>query len=448
MIRSLLPLCALSLGLLPASFLAAQSQPASLPTLTTTRAAHQLTIPEAKRAYPVLLRVVVTYYDPYVDPRRPSFFVSDATGGVFVALSQTPPVSLKAGDLVEVTGVSGAGDFAPIVDRASARLLGASSLPSAAPHVSLTQLLTGAEDGQWVEVEGVVRSVSESGMNVVLHLALSDGSIAATTVREAGADYAGLIDAKVRLRGNAGPSFNHRGQLTGAHLLFPGLATVTVMERPQAHPFAAPPVPIGALLSFTPNIAFGHRLHVQGAVTLVWPGRTICIQDGDRGLCAQTDQTTPLDPGDVADVAGYPAIGDFTPTLTDATYRAAGTRRATDALAVTAEEALSGDRDSQVVVLEGHLIGEDRAAKDHAIVLSSGRYVFSVVYPSQSPGQAPAWEEGSTLRVTGVCSVQSVGERTMLREGFSVPKSFRILLRSWADVAVVRKCWRWLLRSH
>ena len=54
----------------------------------------------------------------------------------------------KLGHLVAVTGVSGAGDFALIVDRASARLIGESSLPSAAPHVSLTQLLTSPEDGQ------------------------------------------------------------------------------------------------------------------------------------------------------------------------------------------------------------------------------------------------------------------------------------------------------------
>ena len=77
------------------------------------------------------LRAVVTYYDPFIDLRRPSFFVHDATGGIFVALSRVPAVPLKAGQLVEVTGVSAAGDFAPIVDADVARVVAEAAVASA-----------------------------------------------------------------------------------------------------------------------------------------------------------------------------------------------------------------------------------------------------------------------------------------------------------------------------
>jgi len=418
----------------------AQSPPAVLPTLTTANAVHQLTVPEARRGYPVRLRVVVTYYDPYIDARRQALFVCDSTGCVFVALAGFAAGPLQAGQLLEITGVSGAGDFAPIVDRAAARVIGRAPLPAYAPHVGLVQMKTGEEDSHWIEVEGVVRSVSIKGRNAVLNLALGDGMIAAKTVKQAGADYAGLIDAQVVLRATCAPTFNHHWQLTGAHLLFPSLATVKVVEPAPGHPFAAPVVPIAKLLIYTPNIAFRHRLHIRGTVTLLWPGRTICIQDGSKGLCAQTDQTSPLDLGEVADVIGFPAIGNFAPTMTDATYRAAGGRQKVVPLPVTAAEALSGDHDAELVQLEGQSIGEDRAATDPAIVLSSGKYVFSVVRPSQSiPRNRPAWEEGSVLRVTGVCTVQSDSEKSVAREGFAVPKSFQILLRSAADVVVVRR---------
>jgi signal transduction histidine kinase/CheY-like chemotaxis protein len=436
----LLP-CALGFAFLPAAPTVARTQPAGLPTLTTTRAAHQLTIPEARRAYPVRLQVVITYYDPYIDVRRPSFFVSDSTGSVFVALARTPPAGLQAGDLVEVTGVSGAGDFAPIVDRATARGIGQSQLPAAAPSVSLTQMLTGDEDGQWVEIEGVVRSIVEEGMNVALNLAMSDGMIAATTVRETGADYASLVDAKVKLRGNCGPTFNHQGQLTGAHLLFPGLATVKVEEPAPAHPFASPAAPFDKVLSFSPNVAFRHRVHIRGTVTLLWPGRQICLQDGGRGLCAPTAQTAPrLNLGDMADVIGFPATGDFSPTLTDAVYQAEGTRRAAVPAALTAVEALGGDRDAQLVEVEGQLIGEDRAARDRTIVLSSGKYVFSVVLPAGFAAQSsPAWEEGSRLKITGICAVESGTGKGIIHAGFGVPKAFQVQLRSAADVAVTAR---------
>ena len=436
-------LCALWLALLLATlagtFPVVRSQPAALPTLTTARAAHRLTLPEARRGYPVLLHAVLTYYDPYINPQAGALFVSDSTGGVYVKLPHAPTVSLKVGDLIEVTGVSAAGDFAPIVDRGEARVIGESTLPAYAPRVDLTQMLTGEEDGQWVEVEGVVRSVATDGMNEILNLALGDGPILAATVREPGADYAALVDAQIILRANCGPTFNHKRQLTGALLLFPSLATLRIEKPAPAHPFDGPLASIGKLLNFTPNISFRHRIHIRGAVTLLWPGRTICIQDGAQGLCAQTNQTTPLRPGEIADVIGFPAVGNFAPTMTDAAYQPAGTHQRAVPLSVTAAEALSGDHDAQLVEIEGQLLGEDKAARDPAIVLASGKYVFTVIRPSQSTAlPQPAWEEGSTLRVTGVCAVQSGGEKYGL-EGFAIPKSFQVLLQSPAGVAVVRK---------
>uniref|UniRef100_UPI001C5C9355 hypothetical protein n=1 Tax=Nevskia soli TaxID=418856 RepID=UPI001C5C9355 len=45
------------------------ARPASAPpmrVLTNARAVHSLTVEEARRGYPVRLRAVATYYDPYV----------------------------------------------------------------------------------------------------------------------------------------------------------------------------------------------------------------------------------------------------------------------------------------------------------------------------------------------------------------------------------------------
>jgi signal transduction histidine kinase len=421
-------------------------QAASLPTLTTTHSAHHLTIEESARAYPVHLRATVTYYDPYIDPRRPSFFVSDATGGIFVALEVTPKVSLNAGELVEVTGVSGPGDYAPIVDHASARVIGKSSLPSVAPRVTFTHMLTGAEDGQWVEVEGIVRSVVKAHKNIVLNLALSDGGLSATTVGEPGVDYDSLADARVILRGNAAPQFNHNHQMTGAHILFPGIATVRVLEPGLAQPFESTPTPIGSLLRFTDADPLRHRVHVRGTVTLFWPGSVLCIQDGGQGLCAQTAQTTPVRPDEMVDVVGFATVGEFTPTFSNTVFKATDRGRPVRASTVTAEQALAGEYDARLVQIIGRFIGKDRAAANPTILVSSGSFIFSVVLSNQSLDQAPlAWQEGSTLKITGICSVQpDSGARFEatgrdLREGFSQPKSFRIMLRSADDVAVIER---------
>jgi signal transduction histidine kinase/DNA-binding response OmpR family regulator len=300
-------------------------------------------------------------------------------------------------------------------------------------------MLTGAEDGRWVEVEGVVHAVRESGKNIDLDLALSDGTVLATTVKGVGADYDSLVDAKVRLRGNQAPLFNHQGAMTGTYLVFPGRAEVTVEEPAPAHPFTLPISPVSGLLRFTPKPSWNHRIHIRGTVTLAWPGRLLCLQDGPQGLCAQTDQTTPLSPGELADVIGFPVIGAFTPTLTRATYEAAGFRQSVHAVTVTADQALRGNHDAELVELEGQLVGQDETASDPDIVLSSHNQVFSAILPAQSGTRLPTWEKGTTLKVIGICSMKGGTARAgTTRDGLSIPESFRILLRSPQDVIAIK----------
>src|ERR1700722_20575768 len=83
-----------------------QSERNSLPTLTKAHDAHSLTSEQAAKSYPVHLRTVVTYYDPYYDPRHPAIWASDRSGGIYVEFSSLPAVPFKAGDLIEITGVS------------------------------------------------------------------------------------------------------------------------------------------------------------------------------------------------------------------------------------------------------------------------------------------------------------------------------------------------------
>jgi diguanylate cyclase (GGDEF)-like protein len=60
-----------------------------------------------------------------------------------------------------------------------------------------------------------------------------------------------------------------------------------------------------------------------------------------------------------------------------------------------------------------------------------------VVLPDRDWAKSiPVWAEDSVLRVTGICSVQLPTKETV-REGLSVPSSFRILLRSPDDVTVL-----------
>ena len=425
------------------AFAAAAQQPKNPPKplhpLTTAHQVHSLFPEEAARQYPVLLHAVVTYYDPYIDARHGALFVHDSSGSIFVAVPSRPVMPLTAGTEVEVTGVSGSGDYAPIVQKSQVRVLGQSHVPSKAPAMTTTQLLTGPEDGQWVEVEGLVHAVRMRAQNVILDIATLSGPVSATTLREQDKDYAHLVDSLIRLHANSAPVFNRHRQLVGVHLFFPGLDEVKVIQAAPPDPFALPVVPIRDLLRFSPNIQYRHRVHLQGTVTLQWPGQILCMQEAVNGLCMQTAQSTPVNVGDRVDVTGFPIASDYVSTLENVSFRLLNRGSLPVPKMLTASQALHGDNEDELVTIDGVLLGKEHATSNPTLFLQTDNALFSVILPtSANKGTRLPWKEGSRLRVTGICSVQVDAQGTTLQEGAVRTQSVRLLLRSSDDINVLQ----------
>ena len=407
----------------------------SLPTLTTAHAAHSLTSEESARAYPVHVRGVVSYYDAHIDPRHPVIFVCDATGCIFV-IAPPPTPLLHAGAMIEVEGVSGPGEFAPIVDRAKVRVVGESHLP-AAHRVGRTQMMTGGEDGQWIEIEGLVHSVAEENTSVTLNLTTGDGPISATTVKKEGVSYSRLVDAKVLIHANVAPFFSKNRQLMGVRLFFPSPEGIKIEEESAPDAFALPLRPINHLLRFEAGVTFLRRVHVRGRVILEWPGRLLCIHDDTGGLCASTAQSTSATLGHWVDVVGFPVADGFAPTLEDAAFKVGEAGQPVTVVPVTAQQAMTGAHDTELVQIQAHLVDLDRAAKTPTLMLSSGVILFTAVLANGS-NEMPPWKPGSDLQLTGVCSVQINTGRTATGEWSPQVTRFRILLRSPEDVVVLK----------
>jgi two-component system sensor histidine kinase/response regulator len=421
---------------LTAVLAAAQPLPDRPRVITSAYQAHSLAVEESKRGLPVRFRATVTYYDPYIDPRRGVLFVCDATGCVFVALPARPLLPIHAGSEIDIEGVSGPGDFAPIVDRPLVRVTGSDRRLPEARRIGTSQLHTGTYDCAWVEIEGLVRRVREIGQNVTLDIDVGGSLASATTVREPGAEYGHLLDSEVRIRGNAAPLYIGNRVIVGGRVFFQTLAQVRIVEAGPADPFALPAVPAAGVLHFTPGRTYPHRVHVRGRVTLSWPGRTLCIEDQSAGLCVQTAQLAKLEAGDVVDVVGFPSNGDLA-TLFDATFRRAGRGDPPAPRSTTAAQAFGAEHDNTLVRIDGHLIGQERSADDRALVLSSGNLIFRVVLPRDFRDRETPWKPGSILRVTGICSVKFEAQELTAGTGAAQPESLRILLRSPQDVVLL-----------
>jgi len=420
-----------------------QSPLAPLRTLVTAREAHDMAPEEAARAYPVHLRAVVTYYDPYIDSRHSALFICDATGCIFVKIPSRPILPLLAGDVVDVAGVSEPGDYSPLVDQAQVRVVGHSQVPKQAQQATMAELISGSMDCHWVEISGVVHVVRLTESNATFEIATTNGPINAITRRNAGIDYDQFVDSLVLVHGNAAPVFNRKRQKVGVHLFFPSLHELTVVQHAPHDPFAMPALSLASLLRFIPGkktAELAHRVHVQGRVTLQWPGRMLCIQQESEGFCMNTAPAARVNVGDLVDVLGFPAIKEFKLTMEDATYRlAGGVALQTIAKPMMISQALEGDHDGELVVIEGELIGRDSSPGDLALLMRSGNFLFQAVLPQDAIGSGIfPWKEGSTLRLTGICSVQVDNETTVQGEGGVRPSMVRILLRSMRDVEVLR----------
>jgi diguanylate cyclase (GGDEF)-like protein len=411
-------------------------------TITTAREAHNLTDQQAKRALPIHLHGVITYFDPDFGTGQPAIFIHDKTGGIFIEMKCKPTckeaAQLFVGAKVDVRGVSVPGGFGPIVGSQQIRVLGRAPLPQKPPRVSLAILKTGVEDAQWVEVEGSIHRVVEYPQSVTLLLEMLDGPIGITMIRDPGATYSNLVDAQVRIDANAAPTMNSDGQMIGVHLQAPNLSTLHVVEAAPSDPFAHSAIPIGGLLQWGHYSTPMHRVHLRGTVTLQWPGSMLCIRDATRGICARTTQATPVAAGDVVDMAGFVETDNNAPTVTDAVFRVAGNNHPVAPQPTSKTEILVGGSGSELIQIDGQLIGYDLTSSDATLQLSAGDTLFTASLPKSLAGdQENAWKIGSRLRVTGICQVSVIDVQNNVRGGVAVTKSFRVLMRSPADVTVL-----------
>ena len=243
--------------------------------LTRIAQIRQLTAAQAARGYPVRVRAVVTYYSPsgpsflgrdaFMNGETPDLFVEDATAGIWVNLPKGAP-PLRAGQLVEMDGVTEIPDFAPQIGKPRYRVIGTAPLPEP-KRPSLERMISSAEDSQWVETQGIVRQVKLLDGLLTLDVAVPGGRLKALVPGIRGPVPTQFVDAEVRIRGACGAIFNNKLQLLGILLYVPDLSQVQALKTP-GDPFAKPVAALDTVARFAPQRSQGHRIRVQGTVTL------------------------------------------------------------------------------------------------------------------------------------------------------------------------------------
>ena len=413
--------------------------------LQTAQQVRQLTPEQTASHYPVRLRGVVTFFDP----NQYFQFVQDETAGIYFSLdnlSGSPPLAI--GQLVELEGEANPGEYAPVIAPRRIQILGTGTFPAAKP-VIFQQLASGQQDSQFAEVHGIVRAVhfDEESQYFFVDIATGGGRLTAYASKLPVAQGGDLVDSTVTVRGVCVTRFNRQRQLFDIRLLVPRPTDLVVDVAAPADPFAIPAKPIEQLLQFTPQGPYGHRVKVVGTVIYRQDDDTLYIEDKTEGLYVETKQPGTLLVGDQVEVLGFPAKGEYTPMLQDATFRKTRSGTVPEPDAINCDEALKGTHDCQLVRMEATVLDRARQSHEQFLVLqATNGFIFHAYLEKKDDGVNFAYlQNGSKVAVTGVCLIET-GNNWQAGELWRA-KSFRILMRSADDIFVLKKPSWWNLQK-
>ena len=354
--------------------------------------------------------------------------VQDATAGIYVFVSQLehPLPACGPGDVVELEGESGPGEFAPMIVARRITVVGHGPMPPARP-TSLGRLLAGLDDSQLVQFDGVVRDITRDDQEHLIIWLSHDNQRFMAYVPSFGSTPLppGLgVDAEIRVTAVVGARFNTRRE--SERSCSSRSAQIQSSSRARMTP-AAPT----ATCRFAPA-GDGHLMKIKGTV-LVARRNEIFIRDEAGGLEVRPRELAEVTPGDAVEVVGFPQPGAYGPTLEDATVKRVGRAVLPEAHLLPGKDLLKNELDGELVrirgVLRQHVVGED----EDVLMIEAGATALSALLEHRGSASL-SLELGSVVEVSGVASVQASRAGNRL-----VPSGLRLFLAGPARSPVERR---------
>ncbi|MGO8743504.1 MAG: sensor histidine kinase [Limisphaerales bacterium] len=393
-----------------------------------------LSLEEAGRHLPVALRGVVTWSHA----STPFAYVLDASGGIRVVNPKWDgPDTAKPGTMVLLQGVTGEGDFVPVVTNAVLRRAGWWNIDEQR-LVPLEQALTGIEEGNWIEMRGFVRSLMQTNGLVRFDLSTSSGEFQAWT--PASQSFDSLRGSIIHVRGVCSAVANVRHQLTGIQIWVPDVKYIQTEEPAPNDLFAMPLRSLASLRRFNMESALNQRIRTSGTVVLHVPGRYLYVQNGADSVFALSQQPDALQPGDRVEVVGFPGEEGQRFVLREAVYRRLSSGGEPKPVQLSATDSLDVNLEGLLAKAGGTLLNKVEKDGETHLLIQTKDFAFEAGLSSTATKvekELQALELGSRLALTGVYEVQS--------DEYGQPRSFLLHLRSWDDVQLLQRPPWWTL---
>ena len=407
------------------------------PTLTTAAAVNEMKRDEAGSGYPVKIQGVVVC----VVSNRPAFIVQDATRAVYVVVDSAIISELpQIGTYLEVEGKTDKGSFAPIVRARQVNILGLGSLPDPI-QPTWDQLMNGSLDDQWVELKGVIVSMSHRPLEwTSIQLRTQDGTLP-VDFRVSGMTPEMLDryeNAVVRLRGCLFVSWDiETGQVKrGGIRMY--VNDFTVDQSAPADIFSTPAKTAAELMLFDPRASALQRVKVSGQIVYV-QGAEHFMMDGTNGVRFLARRPLAVQAGDEVEVVGFPELSSAAPVLREAEARPTGHAAPPKAKKLSPDDLIQPGHDSTRVQIEALLAGLRHTETNEVLEMQAGPWRFLALL--NTPNEfVRSLRIGSRLELTGVYAVQA-GNRVPGEDA-----SFDLLLNTPAGIRVLATPPWWTLQ--
>jgi signal transduction histidine kinase len=381
----------------------------------------------ATEEVPVELLGIVIFSDP-----PSTAFIQDETAGTFFRLGGRP--APRPGDLVRVRGVSFPGLYLPGIEGSEFEVLGHEGLPEGKP-ADYDDLASGRYHYERVRVEGVVRSLRPDGESASVVRIATGSRILEARIEAALPDEDRLSDAFVAVSGLAAGRINLRRQLVEPYLRCQDWGEIAVIRPPQPLDRVRRPSP-EEIMAFDVRGLDSHRVRIAGVVLANPPGPELFLRLDENaiGVRLTEPQSSPfgeaLVAGELVEIVGFPEMGRFSATLSDAILVERHPGEAPpEARAASWSEVFAGARDGDLVTLSGTVGDAYRDERGYVLSLRQDQRSIQV----RSPAALDWVAAGSLVEVDGICRVEMVRGEQYRSEPESVsmtvsgPEGIRVL---------------------
>ncbi|HLP00526.1 MAG TPA: ATP-binding protein [Opitutaceae bacterium] len=391
------------------------------PVLDRADRVRQLTPAEASEGRPVAISGVVTWSLPEAE----FFFIQDLSGGMRVNLpAGTPPPPLqKSGTVI---GTTARGTFGPVVSLRQFHDSGSMAHPFP-KRITYAQAISGAEDGQWVEMRGFIRRTASEGDWRWIYVTTPDGEFVGHL--QSPVNFVATPGSLLRVRGVCEVTTDAKNRASGVRLRVPFLHDILIEEDAPAEVFDLPLRRIADLRQVF-SIEELARARVSAQVVHHVPGQYIVVQDGEHGMTIYSREPGQLTPGDTIEAVGIIGQDGARMVLREAVFRRTKVAPAPAPVALNDGSLQDPQNDFRLVRVQGRLLDfSQHADRVHFTLLGEGQVFDATLdHPVGAPRMA-TYNPGVTLELTGIYRLEF--------DDFDRPRGFQVQLRSESDVVVL-----------